>query len=66
MAWGGVGAGLAPCVLLLGVTLALCGFRLPLLEQDGVSAVFVSDDARVDYAKPLIGTLEVTARAQDE
>lgn len=66
LAWGGVGAGLAPCVLLLGATLALCGFRLPLLEQDGVSAVFVSDDARVDYAKPLIGTLEVTARAQDE
>lgn len=46
--------------------LPLCGFRIPLAEAPGVSAVFVSDEAHVDYAKPLVGALEVIARAQDE
>lgn len=68
LARGAAGVGHRGLRLLVGaLTLAtLCGFRLPLLEEGGVSAVFVSDEARVDYAKPLVGTLEVTAWAQEE
>lgn len=62
----GMGATLVPCLLLFVVFLLLCGFRLPLLEKDDVSAAFVSEDVRVDYAQPLVGTLEVISRAQDE
>lgn len=51
---------------LLSLLLLLCGFRMPLLEEADVTVVFASDAERVDYAKPLVGTLEVTSNAHEE
>ncbi len=45
--------------------LFLCGFRLPLLHEGELSADFVSSEERLSYDVPLVGTLEVTSRAQD-
>ncbi len=51
--------------VLLLCTGFLCGFRLPLLETETCSAAFVSESDRIAYDQPLIGTLEVTSRAQE-
>ncbi len=47
-------------VSLVVAGLLLCGFRLPLVETDALSAVFVSEAERIDYASPLIASLEVS------
>lgn len=60
---------IAPALLgiLLGTVLPLLvGFRLPLLDAKDVSVAFASEAERVDYATPLVGTLEVTTGAQEE
>ncbi len=45
--------------------LFFCGFRLPVVNEGELKAEFVSSEERLAYDAPLIGTLEVTSRAQD-
>ena len=39
--------------------------RLPLLNEDGLSVEFASEDDTLAYGKAIVGTLEVTTRPQD-
>ncbi len=43
-----------------------CGFSFPLVQEQGVEATFSSQAEHVDYAQPLIATLEVRTNAQTD
>ncbi len=54
------------CCLLFCALLFACGFSFPLYESPHLTATLASDAEHLSYETPLIATLTVTARPQDE